>query len=164
MNNKEFEQVITEQFDSCRETLLKKAEEYADDMDRLHNFKVAAKLQGVTPLTALGGMMAKHTVSVYDLIRRHEEGLEIKKEMWDEKIGDSLNYLLLMQGLLAEERNGDKKVSVKKLAEAIMITIACDDCPVRDSCDDSSELSCDERLTAWLNGLDELYDEDLEEE
>lgn len=107
MNNTEFEKIIAEQFDSCRETLLKKAEEYADDTDRLHNFKIAAKLQGVTPLTALGGMMAKHTVSVYDLIRRHENGFEIKKEMWDEKIGDSINYFLLMQGLLAEERHLD---------------------------------------------------------
>lgn len=112
MNNTEFEKIIAEQFDSCRETLLKKAEEYADDTDRLHNFKIAAKLQGVTPLAALGGMMAKHTVSVYDLIRRHENGFEIKKEMWDEKIGDSINYLLLMQGLLAEERHKDDKVSI----------------------------------------------------
>lgn len=163
MNNTEFEKIITEQFDRCRETLVKKAEEYADDTDRLHNFKIAAKLQGVTPLTALGGMMAKHTVSVYDLIRRHEDGEAIDRAMWDEKIGDSLNYLLLLQGLLAEERNRDDKVSVKKLAEAIMNTIACDDCPIRDFCDDSSERSCDERLTAWLNGLYRLYDEDLEE-
>lgn len=59
MNNTEFEKIITEQFDSCRETLLKKAEEYADDTDRLHNFKIAASLQGVSPLSALAGMMAK---------------------------------------------------------------------------------------------------------
>lgn len=132
MNNTEFEKIITEQFDSCRGTLLKKAEEYADDTDRLHNFKIAAKLQGVTPLTALGGMMAKHTVSVYDLIRRHENGFEIKKEMWDEKIGDSINYLLLMQGLLAEERHKDDKVSINKLATAIMNDISCDNCPIKD--------------------------------
>lgn len=157
MNNTEFEKIITEQFDSCRETLLKKAEEYADDTDRLHNFKIAAKLQGVTPLTALGGMMAKHTVSVYDLIRRHEDGLEIKKEMWDEKIGDSLNYLLLMQGLLAEERNRDDKVSINKLATAIMIEISCDNCPIKDCCDDSK--ACDETLAEWLNSLDCLYED-----
>ena len=132
MNNTEFEKIITEQFDNCRETLLKKAEEYADDTDRLHNFKIAAKLQGVTPLTALGGMMAKHTVSVYDLIQGHENGFEIKKEMWDEKIGDSINYLLLMQGLHAEERHKDDKVSINKLATAIMNDISCDNCPIKD--------------------------------
>ena len=157
MNNTEFEKIVTEQFDSCRETLLKKAEEYADDTDRLHNFKIAAKLQGVTPLTALGGMMAKHTVSVYDLIRRHENGFEIKKEMWDEKIGDSINYLLLMQGLLAEVRHKDDKVSINKLATAIMNDIPCDNCPIKDYCDESG--ACDEALAQWLNSLDGLYED-----
>ena len=138
MNNTEFEKIIEAQFDSCRETLLKKAAEYADDTDRLHNFKIAAKLQGVTPLTALGGMMAKHTVSVYDLIQGHEDGLEIKKEMWDEKIGDSLNYLLLMQGLLAEEREHkySSKVDVDILATEISDITTCGDCLVRDYCDE----------------------------
>lgn len=104
MNNTEFEKVITEQFEHCQNTLVKKADEYADNCDRLHNFKIAASLQGVSPLSALAGMMAKHTVSVYDLIRRHEDGDAIEKDMWDEKIGDSINYLLLMQATLAEER------------------------------------------------------------
>ena len=155
MNNTEFEKIIAEQFDSCRETLLKKAEEYADDTDRLHNFKIAAKLQGVTPLAALGGMMAKHTVSLYDLIRRHENGFEIKKEMWDEKIGDSLNYLLLMQGLLAEERRKDDKVSINKLATAIMNEISCDNCAIKDCCEDDNR-ACDEVLAQWLNSLAEV--------
>lgn len=158
MNNTEFEKIIETQFDRCRETLLKKAEEYADDTDRLHNFKVAARLQGVTPLTALGGMMAKHTVSVYDLIQRHENSEAIEKEMWDEKIGDSMNYLLLMQGLLAEERNGDDKVSINKLATAIMNEISCDNCPIKDCCDDDSK-ACDETLAEWLNSLDCLYED-----
>lgn len=158
MNNTEFEKIIEAQFDRCRETLLKKAEEYADDTDRLHNFKIAAKLQGVTPLTALGGMMAKHTVSVYDLIQGHEDGLEIKKEMWDEKIGDSINYLLLMQGLLAEERHKDNKVSINKLATAIMNDISCDKCPIKDCCDDDNR-ACDEALAQWLNSLDGLYED-----
>ena len=33
----------------------------------LHNFKVAASLQGIYPEQALAGMMAKHTVSIYDM-------------------------------------------------------------------------------------------------
>ena len=70
--------------------------------DRLHNFKVAGKLQKCTPVKALGGMMAKHTVSVYDLIDDYEQGKAISKEMWAEKIGDSINYLLLLTALLEE--------------------------------------------------------------
>ena len=63
--------------------------------DRLHNFKVAAEIQNCTPITALAGMMCKHTVSVYDLIQRQEKGVVIPQSLWDEKINDSINYLLV---------------------------------------------------------------------
>jgi hypothetical protein len=46
-------------------------------------------------------------VSVYDLIRDHEAGKHISEELWSEKIGDSINYLLLLTALIAEE--ADKK-------------------------------------------------------
>ncbi len=75
--------------------------EYATS-DRLHNFKVAAELQNCTPMTALAGMMAKHTVSVYDLIQRQENGADVSPEMWDEKIGDHINYLILLSAMVRE--------------------------------------------------------------
>ena len=55
-------------------------------------------------------MMAKHTVSVYDLIEDYEQGKEISPKMWAEKIGDSINYLLLLTALLEEDRNVDKEI------------------------------------------------------
>ena len=68
----------------------------------MHNFKVAAEIQNCTPITALAGMMAKHTVSVYDLIKKQENGFVVPREMWDEKIGDSINYLILLSALVQE--------------------------------------------------------------
>lgn len=44
------------------------------------------------------------TVSVYDLIQTHEAGLPVSQGMWDEKIGDSINYLLLLTALIEDER------------------------------------------------------------
>lgn len=82
------------------ETLRAKAAEYATDGDRLHNFKVAAAVQGVSPLDALGGMMAKHTVSVYDMIGI---GDTTPLDLWEEKIKDSINYLFLLWALINEE-------------------------------------------------------------
>lgn len=105
MNTERFEQIVDERLAECKNVLCKKAAEYATD-DRLHNFKVAAKLQNCTPITALAGMMAKHTVSVYDLIRQVEQGFSVSPEMWAEKIGDSINYLLLLTALV-EERDSD---------------------------------------------------------
>ena len=106
MDTKTFEMVIDERLEKCKSVLVNKAKEYATE-DRLHNFKVAAELQDCNPVTALAGMMCKHTVSVYDLIRDNEKGLNISPEMWDEKIGDSINYLLLLTALL--EENQQKK-------------------------------------------------------
>ena len=103
MNNETFEKVLDARIERCRETLIVKAREYATQ-DRLHNFKVAAELQGCTPAKALAGMMCKHTVSVYDLINEFESGIEITPIMWDEKIGDSINYLLLLNALIVEDR------------------------------------------------------------
>lgn len=101
MNTERFDEVIDEQLNACVSTLSVKAEEYATN-DRLHNFKVAAELQNCTPIRALGGMMAKHTVSVYDLIQEHDEGFTTDLAMWNEKIGDSINYLLLLKALVVE--------------------------------------------------------------
>lgn len=102
MNTEDFNKVIREQIERCEATLCKKADEYATD-DRLHNFKVAAGIQNCLPTTALGGMMAKHTVSVYDMIRGLEEGKSYPFELWDEKITDSINYLLLLAAAVRED-------------------------------------------------------------
>ena len=67
-------------------------------------------MQKCTPVKALGGMMAKHTVSVYDLIEDYEQGKTISQEMWAEKIGDSINYLLLLTALLEEDKNVNPKI------------------------------------------------------
>ena len=101
MKQKKFEVLVDQQISACLDTLVNKAAEYATD-DRLHNFKVAAAVEGVTPRQALAGMMAKHTVSVYDMCRSGEYSLE----RWAEKITDSINYLLLLWALVVEEEQG----------------------------------------------------------
>lgn len=79
--------------------LAEKAKEYATD-DRLHNFKAAANLQRTDPVSALGGMMVKHTVSLYDLIHDQAAGAQIPLELWQEKITDHINYCFLLWALL----------------------------------------------------------------
>ena len=100
MDAQEFETIFEAQVDACRKTLVKKAEEYSP-VDRLSNFKVAGTLAGCTPQQALGGMLAKHIVSIYDLIRDDSYDLDI----WNEKLGDALNYLFLLKALLIEQNN-----------------------------------------------------------
>lgn len=108
MKTERFNEVLENTLNMCSRTLGFKADEYATE-DRLHNFKVAAEIQNCTPVTALAGMMAKHTVSVYDLIQRYERGEAIPLEMWWEKIGDSINYLLLLTALIQEHLDEEVK-------------------------------------------------------
>ena len=108
MNTNDFNKIIDSRIQKCLDVLCKKADEYAT-LDRLHNFKVAAELQGCTPIRALGGMMCKHTVSVYDLINDFESGKNISVDLWNEKIGDSINYLLLLNAMVVEHELDKQK-------------------------------------------------------
>lgn len=95
-----FDNLIERRLEKIRFTLTKKAQEYATSNDRFHNFKVAAQIENTTPEKALKGMMVKHEVSVKDLI---EGRGDITAALIDEKIGDNINYLILLEGLLKEK-------------------------------------------------------------
>lgn len=93
-----FSTLVYNQMDHCSDILNMKSTEYAT-ADRLHNFKVAAEIEGITPIQALAGMMAKHTVSVYDLCSGNTAP---SISLWEEKITDNINYLLLLWALVNE--------------------------------------------------------------
>ena len=111
MTTTEMNMIIDGQLDICKSLLIDKGKEYAfDEIDRLQAFKTAATIQDTTPMKALAGMMAKHTISVYDMI---EHGVSDPLK-WEEKITDHINYLLLlkclnMDEIRASERDSDKE-------------------------------------------------------
>lgn len=90
------------------ETMLLKNGEYSPGEDKIKNFKRAAELGSTTPPDALGGMMAKHTISVYDMIMDTREGKHHPMEVWEEKIKDSINYLFLLWALVNEDDAEDE--------------------------------------------------------
>ena len=92
MTNEGFETMLNETFDKIKSVLLAKADE------------IALILQGTNPVSALSGMMCKHTVSIYDLINGYKMGRAIEPNLWDEKIIDNINYLILLRAVLREER------------------------------------------------------------
>ena len=100
MKNSKFNEIVKDQIETCVNMLIYKGEEYdASTDDRLHSFKVAATLNGETPRQALAGMMAKHTVSIYDMCNNGDYSIE----RWSEKITDSINYLLILRAMIEEE-------------------------------------------------------------
>ena len=104
MNAKDFNKIVAARMVWCNKTLCAKGDEYAREGDRLWNFKVAARKLNCHPAEALAGMMVKHTVSVDDIIDGLSRGIVPPKELVAEKIGDSINYLLLLEGLIEEAR------------------------------------------------------------
>ena len=77
-----------------------KAGEYAQDGERLFNFRLAAKINGQTMPQALWGMATKHLVSVMDLV---EGRLQPTPEIVEEKCTDLVNYIILLSAVLYDE-------------------------------------------------------------
>jgi hypothetical protein len=96
---KDFDNLVAEEFEASVEMLKAKAAEYASDSDRLSNFKTAAALRGVSPADALMGMLAKHMVSVADMVKTPND---FRPDTWDEKLRDVRNYTILLKGVLID--------------------------------------------------------------
>jgi hypothetical protein len=101
MDAQTFDIVIDEQMNRSRNMLTTKNGAYNPNEDKLHIFKRTAMLRGTTPQGALSGMMAKHTGSIYDMC---ESGKEYPIEVWNEKISDHINYLLLLRAVVEDQR------------------------------------------------------------
>lgn len=97
----DFDKLVQERCDAIKETLANKAFEYATEKSRFHNFEVAARKRNTTPEEALMGMKVKHDVSVDDLVEWAKNSPEkLNGHIINEKVGDSINYLVLLEGLL----------------------------------------------------------------
>lgn len=104
MDNKRFEEILEERIVKIKATLGNKGREYASNTDRLHNFKMAAKLTShhLTSETALLGMMRKHLVSMIDMVDDTQRGIYPSPMLVDEKLGDVINYTILLEALFTE--------------------------------------------------------------
>lgn len=99
MKTPEFNKIVESQLDRISKVLVKKAVEYNLDDDRLSVFKHGAGISEETPEQVLYGFMLKHIISVTDMINSKDTYTE---ELWNEKITDICNYLILLQGLLRD--------------------------------------------------------------
>lgn len=103
MTQEEFTKVFESRVDSCRRILISKNTEYARGGDKLSNFKKAGGMQGCSPAKALQGMMAKHQISILDMVNDLDNGISHSQKQWDEKLNDALNYLFLLDALLKDK-------------------------------------------------------------
>ena len=100
MHSQDFARVFDAQIARSMDVLKTKGDEYATENDVLHNFKAAAGLNNVPESEALWGMITKHIVSLSDMVKHNPNDFEMA--VWDEKITDSINFLILLKAIAVE--------------------------------------------------------------
>lgn len=99
MTTPDFNNVVEAQLERIKNVLVRKQAEYNLDDDRLSVFKHGAGISEESPEQVLYGFMLKHIISITDMINSKKAYTE---ELWNEKITDICNYLILLQGLLKD--------------------------------------------------------------
>lgn len=104
----EFNKLVENQLEYCKKILINKGIEYApnskeeNNIDRLAHFKRTANFLGVNNKEALFAMLSKHLISISDMCK---DDNKYSIEKWDEKITDSINYLILLKAIIMEDNN-----------------------------------------------------------
>lgn len=112
MTHERFNQLVDEMLETCKQTLTKKQDEYNLDKDRLSFFKEGNELTKLSPERTLYLFMFKHIKSLADMVASEKT---YSKELWEEKIKDNINYLLLLRALLEDDNLMDEvKKSTKE--------------------------------------------------
>ena len=104
MTLSKFNEIFNKQIEHCREVLSVKGNEYVFNGDRLEHFKKSAAEQETRPKQALWGMASKHFTSLGSMCKAENE---FHSKIWNEKITDAMNYLLLLWALVLEEAESD---------------------------------------------------------
>ena len=116
MKHTRFEKIFNRRVKLTRDVLASKNAEYASDSDKMHNFKRAGAMEQCSPEKALIGMWTKHIVSLLDIVDELEKKCgtnpncfpsfypDVYMDKIDEKIGDAINYLILLEALIIERK------------------------------------------------------------
>lgn len=102
MNTLEFDTIVAIRCGKIEETLSIKAKEYVRGDDRLHNFNRGAEISGISRERVLHGFMLKHFISYLDMLDDIDKGITPSAEYVDEKIGDIINYMVLLEASIKD--------------------------------------------------------------
>ena len=98
-----FEHLLESRIAKTRTVLGAKRKEYAaGGRDRLSNFNRASAMLGISREKALLGMLAKHIVSILDIVDDFDT-VKPSREIIEEKIGDVINYYVLLEAMMKED-------------------------------------------------------------
>ena len=101
MNIEKFNELLEQRFEKTRNVLVVKNKEYGLDEDVLHSFRDQADMSmHNTPPAVAWELLVKHLYSIRRMVSEFEAtGMPPTTELTDEKIGDAINYLVLIEAL-----------------------------------------------------------------
>lgn len=114
MTREDFSNRVEKRIDLVRQSLLTKHKEYAKDDNVFRNFDEAAgglSLHG-SSAEVLWSYMTKHLVSIKDIVADKKP---VDTAVVSEKIGDVINYLILLEAMLNQQ--GEKHCKLKEAYE-----------------------------------------------
>tara|TARA_Y100001963_G_scaffold142027_1_gene211004 strand:+ start:764 stop:1081 length:318 start_codon:yes stop_codon:yes gene_type:complete len=97
-----FKELLETRFTKTRKVYSKKMNEYANDLDVFLSFKkgVGFSFQN-TPEGVAWEYACKHFESIKTIVSKLPDEIP-SDELVDEKIGDAINYLIILEGLIKE--------------------------------------------------------------
>ncbi len=103
MNQAQFDETVQAAINRTANLLMVKGGEYANDTDRLGNFKRGSALTGCTPEQVLFIYLSKHYDAIATYIRDNSSGVQrTRSEPIQGRVDDCINYLFLLHGLLED--------------------------------------------------------------
>jgi len=105
MTEEQFDKLVENRLEKTKSILVTKGKEYRRNNNPLHNFDEASRIGNVSREKALWGFALKHQVSLVDLMNDLEQDKLPSLDLVDEKIGDMVNYLILLEASIKDKIN-----------------------------------------------------------
>lgn len=101
MTHDKFNEFLEEIINKIRDTLSSKSADYSDKDNKIYNFKLQARIDGITPIEALRGNHLKHRASITQALDEIKEGKQPRPwPWWSEKGIDDINYIILLLAMM----------------------------------------------------------------
>lgn len=107
---KEFNKLVDNTVETCKEILVAKGGEYAHGEDRLDNFKRNAAQLGLNAEEVWAVYFRKHLDSISTYVQDIRKGIDRpRSEHILGRFDDAINYLILGKGLVIDREKAEKK-------------------------------------------------------
>lgn len=107
---KQFDKLVNETVETCKEIMVSKGGEYAHGEDRLDNFKRNAAEMGLTPEDVWMVYFRKHLDAITTYVKDVRVGtVRPRSESIMGRYDDAINYLMLGKALIIDRRQNQKK-------------------------------------------------------